>query len=73
MLINLLGVRQIIIGINKMDCDTAGYSQSRYEVRLFQNVFKMQSKLIFANAAGGTRRNTINAVQSWLAQNSCAV
>jgi len=31
LLINLLGVRQIIIGINKMDCDTAGYSQSRYE------------------------------------------
>jgi len=30
-LINLLGVKQIIIGINKMDCDTAGYKQSRYD------------------------------------------
>jgi len=30
-LINLLGVKQVIIGINKMDCDTAGYKQSRYE------------------------------------------
>ena len=26
-LINLLGVKQIVIGINKMDCDTAGYKQ----------------------------------------------
>merc|ERR1712050_31033 len=30
-LINLLGVKQIIIGINKMDCDTAGYKQARYD------------------------------------------
>jgi len=29
-LINLLGVKQICIGINKMDCDTAGYKESRY-------------------------------------------
>jgi len=29
-LINLLGVKQIIIGINKMDCDTAGYKEERY-------------------------------------------
>merc|ERR1712014_261585 len=30
-LINLLGVKQICIGVNKMDCDTAGYKQSRYD------------------------------------------
>jgi elongation factor 1-alpha len=30
-LINLLGIKQIIIGINKMDCTTANYSQDRYE------------------------------------------
>merc|ERR1719261_1329383 len=30
-LINLLGVKQLIIGVNKMDCDTAGYKQSRYD------------------------------------------
>merc|ERR1712176_1217132 len=29
-LINLLGVKQIVIGINKMDCDTAGYREERY-------------------------------------------
>ena len=27
-LINLLGVKQICIGVNKMDCDTAGYKQA---------------------------------------------
>merc|ERR1711920_1207784 len=30
-LINLLGVKQIVIGVNKMDCDTAGYKQARYD------------------------------------------
>merc|ERR1712122_27577 len=28
---NLLGVKQICIGVNKMDCDTAGYKQERYD------------------------------------------
>merc|ERR1711972_1109345 len=30
-LINLLGVKQIAIGVNKMDCDTAAYKQGRYD------------------------------------------
>ncbi|KIZ02743.1 elongation factor EF-1 alpha subunit [Monoraphidium neglectum] len=30
-LINLLGVRQLIIGVNKMDSDTAGYKEERYK------------------------------------------
>merc|ERR1711904_358491 len=30
-LINLLGVKQICVGCNKMDCDTAGYKQARYD------------------------------------------
>merc|ERR1712127_717573 len=30
-LINLLGVKQICVGVNKMDCDVAGYKQSRYD------------------------------------------
>jgi len=29
-LINLLGVKQLIVGINKMDADLAGYKQARY-------------------------------------------
>lgn len=30
-LINLLGVKQLIIGVNKMDSDTAGYKKERYD------------------------------------------
>lgn len=30
-LLNLLGVKQLIIGVNKMDSDTAGYKQERFE------------------------------------------
>eukprot|EP00178_Gracilaria_changii_P027609 TRINITY_DN8951_c0_g1_i1.p1 TRINITY_DN8951_c0_g1~~TRINITY_DN8951_c0_g1_i1.p1 ORF type:complete len:477 (-),score=59.89 TRINITY_DN8951_c0_g1_i1:15-1232(-) len=29
-LINLLGVKQLIVGVNKMDCDVAKYSKERY-------------------------------------------
>ena len=29
-LLNLLGVKQLICGVNKMDSDTAGYKQERY-------------------------------------------
>ncbi|KAI9295291.1 elongation factor alpha-like protein [Neoconidiobolus thromboides FSU 785] len=33
-LLNLLGVKQLIVGINKMDSDTAGYKEDRYtEIR----------------------------------------
>jgi len=31
LLINLLGVSQVIVGVNKMDCDTAKYSQDRFD------------------------------------------
>jgi len=30
LLILLLGIKQIIIGVNKMDCDLAGYKEARY-------------------------------------------
>jgi len=30
-LVNLLGVKQLLVGINKMDSDIANYSQARYE------------------------------------------
>lgn len=30
-LLNLLGVKQLIVGVNKMDSDTAGYRKERYE------------------------------------------
>jgi elongation factor 1-alpha len=31
LLINLLGVKQIIVGVNKMDSDVAGYKEARYK------------------------------------------
>ena len=30
-LINLPGMKQIYIGVNKMDCDTAAYKQTRHD------------------------------------------
>jgi len=30
-LINLLGVKQVIVGVNKMDCDVAKYGKERYD------------------------------------------
>jgi elongation factor 1-alpha len=30
-LINLLGVKQLIVGVNKMDCDVAKYGEARYK------------------------------------------
>lgn len=30
-LLNLLGVKQLIVGVNKMDCDVAKYSKDRYD------------------------------------------
>lgn len=30
-LLNLLGVKQLIVGVNKMDCDVAKYSKERYD------------------------------------------
>jgi len=30
-LVNLLGVKQLLVGVNKMDCNVANYSQARYE------------------------------------------
>jgi len=33
-ILNLLGVRQLVIGVNKMDCDVVGYKEDRYnEIR----------------------------------------
>ena len=31
MITHLSGVKQIDIDVNKMDCDTAGYKQERYD------------------------------------------
>jgi len=31
LLINLLGVKQLVVGVNKMDCDVAKYGKERYD------------------------------------------
>jgi elongation factor 1-alpha len=43
-LINLLGVKQLIVGVNKMDCDTAGYKQARYD-EISQEMINMLQKV----------------------------
>lgn len=49
LLINLLGVKQIIVGINKMDCDLAGYSEARY-VEIRDEVALMLEKIGYKKA-----------------------
>jgi len=43
-LINLLGVKQLIVGVNKMDCETAGYKESRYK-EIADEITNMLGKL----------------------------
>ena len=43
-LINLLGVKQLIVGVNKMDCDMAGYKQARYD-EISQEMMNMLQKV----------------------------
>ena len=51
-LINLLGVRQLIIGVNKMDSDTAGYKQERY------NEIRDEMRHMLARVGWKVRRRT---------------
>jgi len=44
LLINLLGVKQIVVGINKMDCDVAKYSEARY-VEIRDEMIQMLQKV----------------------------
>ena len=43
-LINLLGVKQLVVGVNKMDCDVAKYSVERY-TEIKDEMVNMLSKL----------------------------
>jgi len=43
-LINLLGVKQLIVGVNKMDCDVAGYKKDRYD-EIGQEMINMLQKV----------------------------
>lgn len=43
-LLNLLGVRQLIVGVNKMDSDVAGYKEARYN-EIKDEMFHMLTKV----------------------------
>eukprot|EP01126_Amoeba_proteus_P022347 TRINITY_DN225_c0_g1_i4.p1 TRINITY_DN225_c0_g1~~TRINITY_DN225_c0_g1_i4.p1 ORF type:complete len:338 (+),score=81.82 TRINITY_DN225_c0_g1_i4:565-1578(+) len=49
LLINLLGVKQLLVGINKMDCDVAGYKESRY-TEIKEEVDRMLVRVGWAKA-----------------------
>merc|ERR1712137_690439 len=66
-LINLLGVKQVIVGVNKMDCDTANYGEPRYkEIR-----DEMQHLLI----KGGWKKESVEKeipiipISGWIGDN----
>jgi len=63
-LINLLGPKQIIIGVNKMDCDTAAYKQMRYD----EIVNRMEGMLIKVGWKKDTvEKNTpVLPISGWL-------
>jgi len=68
-LINLLGVKQICIGVNKMDCDMAKYSEERYtEIR-----DEMKSMLIKVGWAKPQveKRTPIIPISGWMGDNIC--
>jgi len=52
-LINLLGVKQVVVGINKMDCDVANYKEARY------NEIKEEMKNVMAKV--GWKKDFIDA------------
>merc|ERR1711907_407068 len=52
-LINLLGVKQVVVGINKMDCDVANYKEARY------NEIKEEMKNVMAKV--GWKKDFIEA------------
>jgi hypothetical protein len=49
-LLCLLGVRQLCVGVNKMDCDTAGYKEERYK-EIKDEMKHMLTKVCFAASA----------------------
>jgi len=66
-LINLLGVKQLIVGINKMDCSTAKYSKERYdEIRN-----EMESMLVKVGWLKGFVKNRVPfmPISGWMGDN----
>jgi len=67
LLISLLGVKQLIVGVNKMDCDVAQYKEARY------NEIKDEVKLMLTKV--GWKKDFIDAqvpiipISGWLGDN----
>jgi len=66
-LINLLGVKQICIGVNKMGCDVAGYKQARYD----EIANEMKSTLIKVGwKKDSIEKNTpVMPISGWMGDN----
>merc|ERR1719271_1674997 len=66
-LINLLGVKQLVIGVNKMDCDVAMYKEARY------NEIMEEMKLMLVNVGWPqtfvNKRVPIIPISGWCGDN----
>jgi elongation factor 1-alpha len=66
-LINLLGVKQLIVGVNKMDCDLAGYKEARYNeiaAEMKNTLIKVGWKKDFVN-----KSTPIIPISGWIGDN----
>jgi len=68
-LINLLGVKQVVIGVNKMDCDVAKYSKERY-TEIKDEMILMLSKVGFKKAYIEASV-PILPISGWMGDNLC--
>jgi elongation factor 1-alpha len=66
-LINLLGVKQIVIGVNKMDCDTAKYSEERYN-EIKDEMMNMLLKVGWSKPVV-TKRTPFVPISGWVGDN----
>jgi elongation factor 1-alpha len=66
-LINLLGCKQLIVGVNKMDCDVAKYGKERY-TEIKDEMINMLSKLGYKKAFV-LQRVPILPISGWVGDN----
>jgi len=66
-LINLLGVKQLIVGVNKMDCDVAKYSEERYK-EVADEMTNMLAKVGWKKAFI-SNRTPVLPISGWIGDN----
>jgi len=69
-LINLLGVKQLAVGVNKMDCDVAGYGEARY-TEIKDEMMHMLKKVGWKKAFVDTQLPVI-PISGWMGDNLIA-